>query len=86
MVIVHPPPGVKQSGVFDLAATRLCPMASRRQVALVVVLRDRLADMLENYLSVAGRPVDDPDLSGAGHVRHPDFRLSFQAQHRVIAL
>lgn len=86
MVIVHPLSGVTQPSEFDLSTARLCVMASRHQIALVVVTRDHLTDTLENHLPVAGQPVGQPDLSGAGHVQNLSFWSSLQAQDRVITL
>ena len=86
MVIVHPLSGVTRPSEFDLATGRLCVMASRHQIALVVVTRDHLADTLDSHLPVAGQPVGRPDLSGAGHNQNLSFWSSFQAQDRVIAL
>ena len=71
MVIVHPLSGVIQPSEFDLATGRLCVMASRHQIALVVVTRDHLTHTLETHLPVANQPIGRDDASGAGHFREP---------------
>ena len=86
MVVVHPLLGVTQPSEFDLATGRLCVMASRHQIALVVVTRDHLADTLGNHLPVAHQPVGRPDLSGAGHGQNLSFWRSVQAQDGVVTL
>ena len=86
MVIVHPLSGVIQPSEFDLATGRLCVMASRHQIALVVVTRDHLTHTLETHLPVANQPIGQDDTSGAGHFRNLSFWNSLQDQDRVIAL
>ena len=86
MVIVHPLSGVTRPSEFDLATGRLCVMASRHQISLVVVTRDHLFDTLENHLPIADQAVGRPDLSGAGHNQNLSFWSSVQSQDGVIAL
>jgi hypothetical protein len=86
MVIVHPLSGVLQPSEFDLATGRLCVMASRHQISLIVVTRDHLMHTLETHLPVAGQPVGRPDAAGAGHAQNLSFWNSLQTQDRVLTL
>jgi hypothetical protein len=70
MVVVHPLSGVTEPSSFDLATGRLCVMASRHQVGLVLVSRDHLGETLEEYLPVADQAVGLPDEAGRGHAQH----------------
>lgn len=86
MVVVHPLSGVMQPSEFDLATGRLCVMASRHQVSLVVVTRDRLMHTLETHLPVANQPIGRADASGAGHSQNLSFWTALETQDRVITL
>lgn len=86
MVMVHPLSGVVQPSEFDLATGRLCVMASRHQISLVVVTRDHLPVTLETHLPVAEQPIGRPDASGRGHAQNSSFWSSLQTRDRVIAL
>lgn len=86
MVIVHPLSGVTQPTEFDLATGRLCVMASRHQISLVVVTRDHLMHTLETHLPVADQPIGRLDASGAGHSQNLSFWTALQTQDRVVAL
>src|SRR6266498_2085366 len=55
MVVVHPLSGVSQPSAFDLETGRLCVMASRHQVGLVIVSRDHLTDTLDTHLPLRSR-------------------------------
>jgi hypothetical protein len=86
MIIVHPLSGVTQPSEFDLATGRLCVMASRHQVALLVVTRDHLMPTLETHLPVADQPIGRADASGAGHSQNLSFWSALQKQNRIVAL
>jgi hypothetical protein len=86
MVVVHPLSGVVRPSEFDLATGRLCVMASRHQIALVIVSRDHLATTLESHLPVADQPVGRADVSGRGHAQNLSFWTSLIEQDRVISL
>jgi hypothetical protein len=86
MIVVHPLSGVIQPSEFDLATGRLCVMASRHQISLVVVTRDHLMHTLETHLPVADQPIGRADASGAGHSRNLSFWSSLQSQNKVITL
>ena len=70
MVVVHPLSGVVSPSAFDLSTGRLCVMASRHEVGLVLVSRDHLGETLEDYLPVADQAVGWPDEAGCGHAQN----------------
>ncbi len=73
MVIVHPLSGVVQPSDFDLETGRLCVMASRHQIGLVVVTRDHLGATLDSHLPSAAQAVGRPDVAGRGHHQNTLF-------------
>ena len=73
MVVVHPLSGVSQPSAFDLETGRLCVMASRHQVGLVIVSRDHLTDTLDAHLPTADQAVGRADVSGRGHHQNWTF-------------
>ena len=73
MVVVHPLSGVSQPSAFDLETGRLCVMASRHQVGLVIVSRDHLTDTLDTHLPTADQAVGRADVSGRGHHQNWTF-------------
>jgi hypothetical protein len=84
MVVVHPLSGVVRPSAFDLETGRLCVMASRHQVSLVVVTRDHLTETLETHLPVAEQAVGRPDVSGRGHFQNHHFWSSLLAGDHVV--
>ncbi|MFT3768598.1 MAG: AAA family ATPase [Minicystis sp.] len=70
MIVVHPLSGVVRPSAFDLSTGRLCVMASRHRVGLVMVTRDHLGATLEEYLPVADQAVGLPDEAGRGHAQN----------------
>jgi hypothetical protein len=85
MIMVHPLSGVVTPSAFDLETGRLCVMASRHQISLVVVSRDHLHDTLTSHLPVAEQAVGRPDVSGRGHHQNSVFWNTFLNKDRVIA-
>jgi hypothetical protein len=83
MVVVHPLSGVTEPSSFDLATGRLCVMASRHQVGLVLVSRDHLGETLEDYLPFADQAVGLPDEAGRGHAQNWAVWEWLKAQGRV---
>jgi hypothetical protein len=83
MVIVHPLSGVTRPSAFDLETGRLCVMASRHQVGLVVVTRDHLTETLETHLPVADQALGRPDVSGRGHHQNWSFWHTLQERGKV---
>jgi hypothetical protein len=86
MVVVHPLSGVIQPSSFDLETGRLCVMASRHQIALVVVTRDHLADTLDSHMPSAGQAVGRPDVSGRGHHQNTVFWNALIERDQVVAV
>ena len=70
MIVVHPLSGVVNPTPFDLSTGRLCVMASRHSVGLVLVSRDHVGDTLGEYLPSATQAVGLPDEAGRGHARN----------------
>jgi hypothetical protein len=83
MVVVHPLSGVVQPSDFDLETGRLCVMASRHQISLVVVSRDHLSATLDGHMPSAAQPVGRPDVAGRGHHQHPIIRNSLADGDRI---
>lgn len=73
MIVVHPLSGVTRPSAFDLATGRLCVMASRHQVGLIVVTRDHVGTTLDEFLPSGEQPLGRPDVVGRGHQRHLGF-------------
>ena len=86
MVVVHPLSGVVQPSEFDLETGRLCVMASRHQVALVVVSRDHLAQTLDEHLPSAGQAIGRPDVTGRGHHQNWLFWNTLRERDRLVPL
>ena len=70
MIVVHPLSGVVRPSAFDLSTGRLCVMASRHRVGLVMVTRDHVGETLSAYLPVADQAVGLPDEAGRGHAQN----------------
>lgn len=86
MVVVHPVSGTTRPSAFDLETGRLCVMASRHQVGLVVVTRDHLPRSLAELAPAAEQHVGLPDVVGAGHYRHEEFWRLLEDDGQVVAL
>jgi hypothetical protein len=86
MVVVHPLSGVVNPSAFDLETGRLCVMASRHQISLVVVTRDHLRQTLADHMPVAGQAVGRPDVSGRGHHQNSIFWNTLVQRDRVVHL
>ncbi len=84
MVAVHPLSGVVEPSTFDLDTGRLCVMASRHQVGLILVGRDHIADTLAEHLPSAEQPLGLPDVAGRGHAQHQAFWSNLQSAGRIV--
>ena len=71
---------------FDLETGRLCVMASRHQVALIVVTRDHVGKTLSSFIPEAAQAPGQPDVVGRGHTAHSIFWNSLENQNRIIAI
>jgi hypothetical protein len=61
---------VVRPSAFDLSTGRLCVMASRHRVGLVMVTRDHVGETLSGYLPIADQAVGLPDDAGRGHAQN----------------
>jgi AAA domain len=86
MVIVHPLSGVVQPSEFDLETGRLCVMASRHQISLVIVTRDHLPSTLDAHMPSAGQPVGRPDVAGRGHHQNTMFWSALATRNSVVQM
>ncbi len=84
MIAVHPLSGVVRPSVFDLSTGRLCVMASRHRVGLVLVTRDHVGRTLDEYLPVADQAVGLPDEAGRGHAQNLAVWRKLTAGGRVV--
>lgn len=85
MVVVHPLSGVEEPSVFDLETGRLCVMASRHEVGLILVTRDQVGRTLDGLIVSAEQAVGRPDVSGRGHARHSAFWRRLEEAGRCVA-
>ena len=86
MVCVHPISGVTSPSAFDLETGRLCVMASRHQVGLLVVSRDYVATTLDELAPAADQAVGLPDRAGGGLERNRDFWALLTERSRIAPL
>lgn len=70
MVAVHPLSGVTRPSGFNLATGRLCVMASRHRVGLVIVSRDHVPATLEDHAPIADQAPGLEDACGRGHAQN----------------
>jgi hypothetical protein len=85
MIAVHPLSGVVRPSAFDLSTGRLCVMASRHRVGLVLVTRDHVPHTLAEYLPVADQAVGLPDEAGRGHAENLAVWAELERTGRVVA-
>lgn len=86
MIFVHPLSGVTAPSSFDLDTGRLCVMASRHKVGVVVVTRDHVPETLDNYIPCADQPIGCADTTGRGLDRHLGFWKRLAEAGRVVGL
>jgi hypothetical protein len=86
MIVVHPISGTTNPTVFDLETGRLCVMASRHQVGLVVLTRDHLPATLDSLAPAAEQALGLPDRAGGGLERHRDFWAALEERDQVVTL
>ena len=73
MIAVHPLSNSLHPSNFDLDTGRLCVMASRHQVALILVSRAHVLETLRQILPNASQAPGQPDSVGKGHMLHRGF-------------
>jgi AAA domain len=86
MIVVHPLSNVTDPSDFDLETGRLCVMASRHQVGLVVITRDHVGASLEAFIPEASQAPGQPDVVGRGHFAHARFWNDLVEDQRLVAL
>ncbi len=86
MIAIHPVSGVTDPGVFDLETQRLCVMASRHQIGLIILTRDHLPQTLHELTPSATQHPGRPDASGDGREKHEKFWGDLERAGRVVAL
>lgn len=86
MIAVHPLSGTQEPTDFDLGTGRLCVMASRQQIALILVSRDHISETLANTVTFATQPPGQPDEVGRGRKAHVDLVQLLSERSRVISL
>jgi superfamily I DNA and/or RNA helicase len=84
MIIVHPLSGNINLSSFDLETGRLCVMASRHRVGLIIVSRDHVKTTLEDYYPVADQPFYEYDISGQGHYLNSEFWNSIYRKDMIV--
>lgn len=84
MVVIHPLSGVTHPTPFDLSTGRLCVMASRHSVGLVLVSRDHVGASLEAFLPLAEQAVGLPDEAGRGRAQNLDVWRQLEKAGRVV--
>ena len=83
MIVVHPLSSVADPSDFDLETGRLCVMASRHQVALIIVTRDHVGNTLSGFIPEATQAPGQPDVVGRGHAAHSIFWKALVGSRRV---
>ncbi len=86
MVVVHPISGSLEPSTFDLQTERLCVMASRHKVALIILTRDHVGKTLEDLIPVADQQVGLPDIAGSSLARQRAFWNNLASSSRIVPL
>ena len=81
---VHPLSSSTNPSAFDLETGRLCVMASRHQIALVMFSREHVLTSLDTQLPNAIQAPGMKDNVGIGHRLHRQFLMSLSENQRVI--
>lgn len=86
MIVLHPLSSVLEPSEFDLETGRLCVMASRHQVGLIIVTRDHVGKTLEDFIPEAAQAPGQPDKVGRGHFAHARFWNDLVNDNRLVSL
>lgn len=86
MIMVHPLSNVTDPSDFDLETGRLCVMASRHRVGLIIVTRDHVGKTLRSFIPSAAQAPGLPDIVGRGHFAHRTFWEALEASGRIFPL
>jgi hypothetical protein len=84
MIVVHPLSGVVHPSAFALETGRLCVMASRHKVGLMIVTRDHVGETLGRFLPAADQPLGGADVNGRGHDGHVAFWEQLEKKGRIV--
>ncbi len=84
MIVVHPLSGVLRPSAFDLETGRLCVMASRHRVGMIVLARDHLGTTLEEFIPSASQAIGRRDVEGRGLRDNLEFWKRLSSGGRVI--
>jgi hypothetical protein len=85
MIVVHPLSGLEEPSSFDLETGRLCVMASRHRVGLVILAREGVGNTHDGLIVSADQAVGRADANGRGHARHRAFWNRLADQGRCVA-
>lgn len=86
MLAVHPLSGAQEPSDFDLGTGRLCVMASRHQLGLILFTRDHVRETLANTVTNAAQAPGQPDEAGRGKQAHVALLNMLADRDRVISL
>lgn len=86
MIAVHPLSGVLEPSDFDLHTGRLCVMASRHQIALILLSRDHINETVANTITFATQAPGQPDEAGRGRLAHANLLEMLKNNQRIISL
>lgn len=86
MIAVHPLSNVTDPSDFDLETGRLCVMASRHQVGLILLSRDHVGSTLSEFIPNAAQAPGQPDVLGRGHYAHAQFWNALETDGRIFQI
>jgi len=81
---IHPLTTALKPTEFDLETGRLCVMASRHQIGLLMFSREHVLTTLDLELPDAHQAPGRPDNTGIGHSHHREFISMLLTDNRVI--
>ena len=82
---VHPLSNAQKPSSFDLETGRLCVMASRHQIGLIMFTREHVLKTLDLELPNATQAPGRPDATGLGHRIHRGFITKLRQNGRVVS-
>jgi hypothetical protein len=85
MIAVHPLSGVERPSSFDLTTGRLCVMASRHKVSVIVMTRDHVGEMLRSFIPAADQALGRDDVTGRGHNANLRFWQQLETRGLVVS-
>jgi hypothetical protein len=77
--------GTARPSSFGLETGRLCVMASRHKVSVVIVSRDHVGDTLREHIPSADQPIGCDDVTGRAHASNLAFWEYLERQNLVIS-